>query len=43
MGIYYSVDLAVGYRFVKSEILAPFEKCTAEFFHMEKRFDEKKE
>ena len=41
MGIYYSAHIVVGYRFIKNELLSPFEKHTTEFYHMEKRFDQK--
>ena len=41
MSTYYSAHIAIGYRFVISELLYPFEKHTTEFYHMEKRFDQK--
>ena len=41
MGIYYTVNIAVGYRFSPEDLLKPFTFSTEETSHMEKRFNPK--
>ena len=41
MGFNYSAHIAIGYRFVISELLYLFETHTTEFYHMERNFDQK--